>query len=141
MVPLGAKKAIPHPKSQYSRIGSLNAPAGLDEGAQPRPLLNEYHPTIQSNRHLQADKRRPTEQKGGAHAPTESEAEIILVFEINASNKVQTWGQMSFILLLKAQESAFSFAVFNHFINFVNINLILTTHGKDEPFTLYYGGV
>ena len=47
---------------------------------------------------------------------------------------------MSFILLLKAQESAFSFAVFNHFIIFANINLIRTTHGKDKSFILFYGG-
>ena len=47
---------------------------------------------------------------------------------------------MSFILLLKVQESAFSFAVFNHFINFVNINLMRTTHGKDNSFILFYGG-
>lgn len=46
----------------------------------------------ESDEALQGAERRPTAQKGGAHAPTESEAEIILVFEINALYKVQPWG-------------------------------------------------
>ena len=68
-----------------------------DSGSRlPKPLKTSRRlidsAFLQAFEAFKGAERRPTAQKGGAHAPPKSEVEIILVFDINASYKVQTLG-------------------------------------------------